>query len=91
MTLLLIILGIIFVVGLIIAICLFPRSLHMESEVWFNKRSAWDWFKFICLFIFLLGVTICVLIAVPPMGCVMALFMVIATIQFFKGIFKNNE
>lgn len=91
MTLLLIILGIIFLVGLIIAMCLFPRSLNLESEVWFNKYRAWDWFKFICLFLFLLVVTICVIIAVPPMGCVMALLMLIATIQFFKGIFKNNE
>ena len=41
MTLLLIILGIIFLVGLIIAICLFPRSLNLESEVWFNKYRAY--------------------------------------------------
>lgn len=91
MNILLIILGIVFVVGMIIAFCLLPKSLRAEFDVWFNKHSAWDWIKAICLFIFLLAVIVCVIVAVPPMGCVMALLMVIATIQFFKDIFKEDE
>lgn len=91
MKILLIILGIAFVVGMIIALYQFPKSLRADFSIWFNKHSAWDWFKAICLLIFAIVVTICVIVALPPMGWLMALFLLLIVVNFVKSVFFASE
>ena len=91
MNILLIILGIAFGVGMIIALYQFPKSLRADFSIWFNKHSAWDWFKAICLLIFAIAVTICVIVAVPPMGYLMALLLLLYVVTFVKAIFFTSD
>ena len=91
MKILLIILGIAFVVGMIIVLYQFPKSLRADFAIWFNEHSAWDWFKAICLLIFAIAVTICVIIAVPPMGYLMALLLLLYVVKFVKAIFFTSD
>ena len=91
MKILLIILGIAFVVGMIITLYQFPKSLRADFAIWFNKHSAWDWFKAICLLIFAIVVTICVIVALPPMGWLMALFLLLIVVNFVKSVFFASE
>ena len=91
MKILLIILGIAFVVGMIIVLYQFPKSLRADFAIWFNEHSAWDWFKAICLLIFAIAVTICVIVAVPPLGYLMVLLLLLYVVTFVKAIFFTSD